>query len=130
MKRLIFLSTIISFSLSTIAQESGAYTIFNSKGKKVKYSKMLRALDASQIILFGEYHDNPISHWLQLEVTLSLLETNKLVLGSEVMEADNQVELNRYLSGEIDAKGLDTLARLWPNYKTDYKPLVDLAKEN
>ncbi len=25
---------------------------------------------------------------------------------------------------------MDSAARLWPNYKTDYKPLVDFAKEN
>ena len=46
-----------------------------------------------------------------------------------MFEADNQEPLDRYLAGEIDAKGLDTLARLWSNYKTDYAPLVNLAKE-
>ena len=130
MKHLASLLILVFTTASSFSQENGAYTIFDSKGKKVKYSKMLKALDDSQIILFGEYHDNPISHWLQFEVTSSLLSTNQLVLGSEVMEADNQDELNQYLNGEIDAKGLDTLARLWPNYKTDYKPLVDLAKDN
>lgn len=115
---------------SSFGQENGAYTIFNSKGKKVKYSKMIKALDASQIILFGEFHDNPISHWLQFEATSSLLKTNQLVLGAEMLEADNQNALNQYLTGEIDAKGLDSLARLWTNFKTDYKPLVDLAKDN
>jgi uncharacterized iron-regulated protein len=123
---LVFLLTIFSAT----GQENGAYTIFDSKGKKVKYSKILKALDASQIILFGEYHDNPIVHWLQFEVTSSLLKTNELVLGSEVMEADNQDELNQYLAGEIDSDRLDTLARLWPNFTTDYKPLVDIAKDN
>lgn len=115
---------------SSFGQENGAYTIFNSKGKKVKYSKMIKALDASQIILFGEFHDNPISHWLQFEVTSSLFENNQLALGAEMLEADNQNALNQYLTGEIDAKGLDSLARLWTNFKTDYKPLVDLAKDN
>ncbi|MGB0368568.1 MAG: ChaN family lipoprotein [Flavobacteriales bacterium] len=124
----IFIS-LVSLSLVS-GQENGAYTIFNSKGKKVKYSKMLKALDASQIILFGEYHDNPISHWLQYEVTSSLQKTNQLVLGSEVMEADNQDILSQYLCGEIDYQGLDSLARLWPNFKTDYKPLVDFARDN
>lgn len=52
-----------------------------------------------------------------------------LVLGAEMFEADNQDALNQYLAGEIDAKGLDTLARLWSNYKTDYAPLVNLAKD-
>jgi uncharacterized iron-regulated protein len=46
-----------------------------------------------------------------------------------MFEADNQQALNLYLQDSIDYKGLDSLARLWPNYKTDYAPLVHLAKE-
>src|SRR5690606_42017558 len=76
------------------------------------------------------YHDNPISHWLQLALTKDLYKTKSLVLGAEMIERDNQLQLNQYLSGEINQKGLDTLARLWKNHKTDYKPLVDFAKEN
>ncbi|MDC0304151.1 ChaN family lipoprotein [Flavobacteriales bacterium] len=130
MKHLLPFLIIVLVGKSSFSQENGAYTIFNSKGKKVKYAKMIKELDAAQIILFGEFHDNPIAHWLEYEVSTSLLKTNNLVLGSEVIEADNQDAMNKYLSGEIDAKGLDTLARLWPNYETDYKPLIDLAKEN
>jgi len=91
---------------------------------------MIQSLKEKDIVLFGEYHDNPISHWLELEVTKSLDAENDLVLGAEMFEADNQIELNAYLSGTIDAKGLDTAARLWPNYNTDYAPLVNYAKEN
>ena len=57
-------------------------------------------------------------------------KTKNLVLGAEMFETDNQAPLNDYLNGTITAKGLDTLARLWPNYKTDYAPLVNFAKEN
>lgn len=124
-----FLLYFLGFSISLNAQDR-AFQIFNSRGEKVSYRKMIKALDKSQIILFGEYHNNPISHWLQLELTKSLEETNQLVLGSEVMEADNQEQLNLYLKNELDYKGLDSAARLWPNFKTDYKPLVDFAKDN
>lgn len=75
-------------------------------------------------------HNNPISHWLQYEVTSELNEKRDLVLGAEMMEADNQKQLNDYLKGSIDQKALDSTARLWNNYKTDYKPLIDLAKEH
>jgi len=47
-----------------------------------------------------------------------------------MLEADNQNELNDFLKGDINYKKLDSLARLWPNYKTDYAPLVNFAKEN
>lgn len=53
-----------------------------------------------------------------------------MVLGAEMFEADNQEALNKYLSGKLSAKGLDSNARLWKNYPTDYAPLVNYAKAN
>jgi len=84
----------------------------------------------ADVVLFGEHHTNPIVHWLQLEATSDLKTSKKLTLGAEMFEADNQQELNDYLSGKITQKAFDTVARLWENYPTDYKPLVDFAKEN
>src|SRR5690606_4769434 len=52
-----------------------------------------------------------------------------VVLGAEMIEADNQKQLDDYLAGRISQKQFDTLARLWSNHKTDYKPLVDFAKD-
>ena len=45
-----------------------------------------------------------------------------------MIERDDQTTLDRYLRGEIDQAAFDTLARLWKNHASDYKPLVDLAK--
>jgi uncharacterized iron-regulated protein len=112
------------------AQYKTAYTLFTANGKKVSFEKMIKGLVKSDIVLFGESHNNPIAHWLQFEVVESLHKSKPLILGAEMFEADNQEALNDYLSGKINAKGLDTLARLWPNYKTDYAPLVNFARDN
>lgn len=122
---LLFLYVLIPLS----AQNKSPYTIFNAKGKKVSYAKMVKVLSSKDIILFGELHNNAIAHWLQYEVTSDLTPTKPLILGAEMFEADNQEPLNKYLSGTIDQKGLDSLARLWPNYATDYAPIVNFAKE-
>lgn len=82
------------------------------------------------MVLFGELHNNPIAHWLQYELTADLHNRRPLILGAEMIEADNQDELNDYLSGKIDYKTLDSTARLWNNHKTDYAPLVDFAKDS
>jgi len=129
MKNILY-SLLLLVSLSIHSQDKPAYQLFDSKGKKTTYKKLVKASENSELVLFGEYHDNPISHWLQLALTKDLYQTKSLVLGAEMIERDNQLELNQYLSGEINQKGLDTLARLWNNHKTDYKPLVDFAKEN
>ncbi len=130
MKKIFLLSLLVSFTSGIFAQNKTAYVIYNAKGKKVSYKKMLKELVKKDIVLFGETHNNPISHWLEYELTESLNKNRNLILGAEMFEADNQDELNDYLSGKITQKAFDTLARLWPNYKTDYKPLVDFAKEN
>lgn len=121
---------VLLFSLSAIAQNGQAYQLFDTKGKKTTYNKLIKASEKAELVLFGEYHDNPISHWLQLKLTKDLHQTQALVLGAEMIERDNQPQLDQYLKGEINQKALDTLARLWNNHKTDYKPLVDFAKDN
>ena len=117
-------------SLSIGFAQKVPYIIYNAQGKKVSYNKMLKVLEDRHIILFGELHNNPIAHWLQYEVTVDLHKKRQLILGAEMLEADNQDILNRYLEGSIYFEQLDSLARLWPNYKTDYAPLVDFAKDN
>ncbi|TKB98928.1 ChaN family lipoprotein [Pedobacter cryophilus] len=129
MKKIFFLLFLNIIMVSAFSQEKPAYQIYNAQGEKVSYGKMLKALTDKEVILFGELHNNAISHWLQYEVTSALSAQKKLILGAEMFEADNQNQLNDYLKGTIDAKALKSTARLWPNYATDYAPLVDLAKE-
>jgi len=76
-------------------------------------------------------HDNPISHWLELQVSKSLYEVvgEKLVLGAEMFEADNQLIMDEYLQGLIKTNHFEENVRLWNNYSTDYKPLVEFAVE-
>ncbi|OEK01818.1 iron-regulated protein [Roseivirga sp. 4D4] len=128
--RFLLALSILLFTAPILAQQNGPYVIYNAKGKKVSYKKMLKQLEKPDVIFFGEQHNNPIAHWLQFEVTAALHKKRDLVLGAEMIEADNQDELRSYLKGKIDAKGLDTLARLWKNHQTDYAPLVNFAKEN
>ena len=108
-----------------------AYLLYSPQGKPVKYSKMVRKIKNADIILFGESHHNPISHWLQLELTNDLYETEKenLILGAEMFESDNQIIMDEYLDSLISRNRFEAEARLWPNYSTDYKPLMEFAKK-
>jgi uncharacterized iron-regulated protein len=118
------------FFLYSSAQNKPSYLIYDQNGKKATYKDIINSSQKAEVLLFGEYHDNSVVHWLELEITKDLFGKIVLVLGAEMLEADNQKQVNQYLNGEINQKKLDSTARLWPNYKTDYKPLVDFAKEN
>lgn len=128
MKKLLSLFA-FTFYLFSVSAQKAPYIIYNAKGKKVSYEKMVKSLEEKDMVLFGELHNNPISHWLQYELTADLYTKRPLILGAEMVEADNQDELDAYLAGTIDYKALDSTARLWNNHKTDYAPLVDFAKD-
>ena len=130
MKTFLFLTCSICMFLIASAQDKQAYVLYNAKGKKISYEKMIRELAQKDILLIGEFHNNPISHWMELEITKDCKQTRNLVLGAEMFEQDNQPALDMYLQGKLSAKGLDSTARLWKNYPTDYAPLVNFAKEN
>jgi len=127
--RSIFVLLMASFFLYSTAQNKQSYKIFNNNGKKASYKDIINSSQKTDVLLFGEFHDNSVVHWLELEILKDLSDKRKLVIGAEMLESDNQNQVNQYLKGEITQKKLDSTARLWPNYKTDYKPLVDYAKE-
>lgn len=131
MLRFVF-SCILMVSLSGIyAQDKPAYKLFDASGKEVKYEKMISSLEKAEVVFFGENHNDPISHWLELQVLKSLYEKDKnLTFAMEMFEADDQIVLNEYLAGVIEEQHLLKEAKIWTNYKTDYKPLVEFAKHN
>lgn len=129
-KTFLIFVTLIAATSYISAQTVEAYRIFDKNGKQISETKMLKKLENADIILFGEFHNNPISHWLEFEVTEYLGKSHKLILGAEMFEADNQDNLNKYLQKSIDRSAFDSLVRLWPNYETDYSPLVEFAQEN
>ena len=131
-----FIMTALAFflfsSLST-AQDKPAYQLFTNSGEIADYNDMIKDLALSDMVFFGEYHNDPIAHWLQLEISKSLheIKADKLFFGAEMFESGNQLVIDEYLEGLYpEDKMLPEITQLWKNYKTDYKPLLDLAKEN
>jgi uncharacterized iron-regulated protein len=109
-----------------------AYQFYDHEGEEIIYNHVLDQLTEADVVLFGEQHDHAVVHLLQYEMTRDLFRTRNgnLILGAEMFEADNQLILNEYLSGIIKHEHLVTEAKIWDNYDTDYRPLVEFAKEH
>ena len=132
MKTFIAFTLLFILALSTQSQTLSAYKIYDSKGDEISFGKMVdKALEA-EIVFFGELHNNAIAHWLQLELLKSFRAqtTRHITVGFEMFESDNQLIIDEYLSGLIPEKNFEEEAKLWPNYQTDYKPIVQFSKEN
>jgi len=123
---------VVVFSSTSIFAQKEAYKLYNERGRETRYERLLNDCKRADVILFGEEHNNPISHWMQLELSTDLynLIGDNLVMGAEMFEADGQLILDEYFAGLISQSKFEDEMRLWTNYKTDYKPLIEFAKEH
>jgi uncharacterized iron-regulated protein len=119
-------------SVSLSAQDKPAYKIFTGEGKKADYGDMAKTAVKADVVFFGELHDNPISHWLELELTKSLFaeKGKEMILAAEMFETDNQLLIDEYFAGLFKESSFEGEVRKWNNYATDYKPLLNFAKES
>ncbi|MDF7810225.1 ChaN family lipoprotein [Hymenobacter sp. YC55] len=121
----------VIFLSSFTAADKPAYRLFTATGKAADYEKMLKELAKADVVFFGEQHNDPMGHWLELQLTkdLARLKQGQFVLGMEMLERDVQPQVDQYTTGELDDKAFEEQSRPWPNYGTDYKPLLQLAKQ-
>lgn len=131
MKKILWI-VMLMMSMTTYAQKTPEiYRIFDVQGKEVSYEKMIKTMSATDVVFFGEIHNCVISHWMELKVLEALTENNKkLKVGMEMLEADNQLIIDEYTSSLISSDRFEEECRLWPNYSTDYEPLIYYAKRH
>src|SRR5690606_18990543 len=128
LKRLIYLVLAVPFAVT--AQVKEPYALFNGEGKQISYASMVERIAKADVVFFGELHNNTLAHWLELQILKELhAGKKKLAVGMEMFERDDQIVLDEYLSGQIDEKNFLKEVKLWDNYKTDYKPMVEYAKK-
>lgn len=107
-----------------------AYALYDGDGKPATYAQMVDAMAAAEVVCFGELHNDAVAHWLERTVTDALWQRvgARLVLGAEMLERDQQLIVDEYLAGTIRAQDLTGGTRLWPNWDSDYAPLLDFAR--
>jgi uncharacterized iron-regulated protein len=123
---------LIATALPVSAQDKPAYKVFTGTGRKSDYSDIIKEAAKADVVFIGELHDNPVAHWLELEITKDLFSEKgkNLILAAEMFETDNQLLIDEYFSDIIKEASFEKETRLWKNYQTDYKPLVSFAREN
>lgn len=94
-------------------------------------SALAGALKEADVVLVGEWHGHPAAHLLQAQLFAALYAQNpNMALSMEQFTRDKQHVVNQYLASEIGEKTLIKEGNAWPNYSSDYRPLVEFAKQN
>lgn len=110
--------------------DAAAYRIVDAAaGRAIDLATLADRAATADVVFFGEQHDDAEAHRLQRRLLEAIASRrDHVVLSLEMFERDAQLDLNAYLAGRITEREFLEHARPWPNYATDYRPLVELAK--
>jgi len=119
---------------STRFDPTDHYEVYTGSGEPSDLNAIVSAMAGAHVVFLGEQHDDPTGHALEL----MLLEaahrqygsSREVILGMEMFERDVQPVLDEYLSGHIREQDFLKASRPWGNYESDYRPLIEYAKEN
>lgn len=107
------------------------YQLYSPQGLAVSLSSLPVDLKSADVILIGEWHTHSGVHRFQTDLLKQLVNNNaKLALSMEQFTRDKQPIVDQYLKSEIGEQMLIREGNAWPNYESDYRPLVELAKQN
>ncbi len=109
----------------------GNLKIIHNGNKLKSFDKMVDMLKHYDVVFVGEQHTDPKAHFVELELLKKLYakKKGKIILSLEMFERDVQGILNQYLEGKISEEEFLKNSRPWKNYPTDYKPMIEFAKE-
>lgn len=114
----------------SIQMERPAYRLYDGQGQALSWSGMVSTLEKQDVVLFGELHNNTLTHYLQLQVMKELDSKASWVLGMEMFSREDSLLLAEYHQGLVKDYYFNSDAATWDNFSTDYKPLLEYAKAN
>jgi uncharacterized iron-regulated protein len=134
--RFLFLLAAVGLSGSIIiarAQQSPHMSsgyIYKSGDKRFSdFEAMLAELARTDVVFVGEQHNDPATHRVERAILEGLgRRRGNIVVAMEMFERDTQTSLDDYLAGRSSEEDFLKTSRPWPNYATDYRPLVEFAR--
>lgn len=107
------------------------YQLFSPDGRAIDIHRLPDDLLNADVIFVGEWHTHPGIHHFQTDLIGELLRHRaNVALSMEQFSRDKQTVLDQYLSSEMGEQKMMHEAAAWPNYESDYRPLIELAKQH
>ncbi len=118
------------------AYTPGEWRAYTGAGEPTTLDAVVQAMAAHQVVFVGETHDDPTGHMLEVQLLRRAHAAHggpagrPVALSLEFFERDVQLPLDEYLDGRIAEAAFTRDTRPWPRYRTDYRPLVEYAREH
>ncbi len=106
------------------------YTLLSPNGNEVSIAQLVADNADVDVFMVGEFHAHPGVHLFQAQLMAHLAYLEKpLALSMEQFTRADQDVLSQYVTGKVGESTLIKHTKVWDNYKSDYRPLVEIARK-
>lgn len=106
------------------------YQLYTPEGQPIQLQEWKQKTQQADVILIGEWHTHTGIHRFQTDILTLLSQSNSpIALSMEQFSRDAQPIINEYLQGDIGEQTLISKGNAWPNYESDYRPLIEYSKQ-
>lgn len=112
----------------------GEYRVYTGAGSAASFEDIVAAMADVDVVFVGETHDDPTGHALEFDLLSAAYQhhadsVRSIALSLEFFQRDVQPVLDEYLDDLVTERAFLADSRPWPRYETDYRPMVEFAKE-
>src|SRR5215475_11911018 len=106
------------------------HRVYKSGDKRFSdFEAMLAELSRADVAFVGEQHNDPATHRIERAILEGLARRREnVIVAMEMFERDTQSSLDDYLAGRSSEEEFLKASRPWPNYPTDYRPLIEFSR--
>ncbi|HRV80646.1 MAG TPA: ChaN family lipoprotein, partial [Planctomycetota bacterium] len=128
---LVLLGCLAMVSCRSLGRSHDPYVLDTVQNQAIPFETMVADLAHYDVVFLGENHDHTQTHAWQMRTTEELFALRPdMVISMEMFERDDQASLDAYLAGELTEEAFLEQVREWPNYREDYRPAVEFAKQH
>ncbi|MDV6251603.1 ChaN family lipoprotein [Vibrio sp. EA2] len=105
------------------------YKLYSPSGIPISINHLTPELRQADVLLIGEWHTHAGIHRFQTDILKQLSNGQRpIALSMEQFTRDKQEVLDEYLNGQIGEQFFIQQSNAWPNYESDYRPLIEFTK--
>lgn len=125
----ILLLTTVSLWFLVVSASAHPHILHVATGEMLDFNQLIVKLEQTPVVFIGEHHDHAGHHQMQLEVIRALAERQKIAIGLEMFQAEDQQALDNWTAGfSSEEEFRQIYQRNW-GWWSLYKPIFSYARQ-
>ncbi len=121
--------TLISLCLLIGSASAHPHIIDVATKKEISFQDLIGKLEQTRVVFIGEQHDHAGHHQMQLKIIRALAEEQKIAIGLEMFQAEDQQALDNWTAGISNTEEFRQIYQRNWGWWSLYEPILTFARQ-